>query len=219
MAAWTSHALRRALNEIVARHESLRTTFPASRRRPMQSIAPQVACDLPLIDLTSVPAGRREAEVRRLATEQAREPFDLARGPSAAGATAAPGGGRACSDSHAAPHRRRRLVGRRALPRARHTVRGLLAGTAVAAPGAPDPVRRLCGLGSASGCRVRCSSASWPTGRRSSAPLPPAAAAHRPAAAGGAEPSPGRGCTFALPAELRGATQGAESVARVRRCS
>jgi amino acid adenylation domain-containing protein len=74
-------ALRRALNEIVARHETLRTSFPASNGQPIQSIALQVACDLPLIDLTLVPVDRREAEVRRLVTEQAREPFDLARGP------------------------------------------------------------------------------------------------------------------------------------------
>jgi amino acid adenylation domain-containing protein len=74
-------ALRHALNEIVARHEALRTSFVASNGHPIQSIAPQVACDLPLIDLTSVPTARREAEVRRLATEQAREPFDLAQGP------------------------------------------------------------------------------------------------------------------------------------------
>jgi hypothetical protein len=74
-------ALRRALNEIVARHESLRTTFPAANGQPMQAIAQTMTFDLPLVDLTTVPADRREAEVRRVATEEARQPFDLASGP------------------------------------------------------------------------------------------------------------------------------------------
>jgi amino acid adenylation domain-containing protein len=74
-------ALRDALNEIVARHEALRTTFLSMDGEPIQSIAPELVLDLPLIDLTFLPSENRESEVRRLATEQARWPFDLARGP------------------------------------------------------------------------------------------------------------------------------------------
>ena len=74
-------ALERALNEIVHRHEILRTTFRAVDDGAVQVIAPEWKLDLPLIELTSLPERDREHEARRLATAQNQRPFDLVRGP------------------------------------------------------------------------------------------------------------------------------------------
>ncbi len=74
-------ALEQSLQEIVRRHEVLRTTFPAERGEPTQRIAPDLPLHLPIIDLGGLPERDREAEARRLASEEARRPFDLARGP------------------------------------------------------------------------------------------------------------------------------------------
>ena len=74
-------ALGRALDEVVRRHESLRTTFAESAGHPVQVIHDDVTIPLPITSLTSLPAGEREAAIRReLAAEVAR-PFDLAKGP------------------------------------------------------------------------------------------------------------------------------------------
>jgi amino acid adenylation domain-containing protein/non-ribosomal peptide synthase protein (TIGR01720 family) len=74
-------ALERSLGEMVRRHEILRTTFPSVDGHPMQVIAPVLALPLPVVDLQALPATEREAAVERLATEEARRPFDLACGP------------------------------------------------------------------------------------------------------------------------------------------
>jgi hypothetical protein len=74
-------ALARSLGEIVRRHESLRTVFPAMGGEPVQVILPAVPFPLPLIDLRGLPEGDREAELRRRAASEAARPFDLARGP------------------------------------------------------------------------------------------------------------------------------------------
>src|ERR1043165_6585401 len=48
-------ALERSLNEIVRRHESLRTTFAAMDGRPVQLIAPTLTIPLRTIDLRHLP--------------------------------------------------------------------------------------------------------------------------------------------------------------------
>ncbi|HEV7515038.1 MAG TPA: amino acid adenylation domain-containing protein, partial [Thermoanaerobaculia bacterium] len=74
-------ALAASLAEIVRRHETLRTTFATVSGRPVPCLAPAVAADLQKIDLGALPEETRSREERRLAREEARRPFDLARGP------------------------------------------------------------------------------------------------------------------------------------------
>ncbi|HWU91317.1 MAG TPA: amino acid adenylation domain-containing protein, partial [Kofleriaceae bacterium] len=75
-------ALERSLAEIVRRHDALRTTFTTAAGEPRQVIAAaEAAFRLPLVELAALPEAEREAEARRLASEDAARPFDLARGP------------------------------------------------------------------------------------------------------------------------------------------
>lgn len=74
-------ALQQAINALIRRHESLRTTIHVDDGRPVQVIAPEVSLTVPLIDLCTLPEEEREATARQLASELVRQPFDLARGP------------------------------------------------------------------------------------------------------------------------------------------
>lgn len=74
-------ALERTLDEIVRRHEALRTTFSVLDGHPVQVISPGVKLILPILDLSGLAEGQREAEARRLAGEEAARPFDLKKGP------------------------------------------------------------------------------------------------------------------------------------------
>ncbi|HKV11759.1 MAG TPA: amino acid adenylation domain-containing protein, partial [Thermoanaerobaculia bacterium] len=74
--------LSTALAEIVRRHETLRTVFGEVDGEPVQAVRPFAAgSGLPVVDLASLPGPLREREARRLAEEEARRPYDLARGP------------------------------------------------------------------------------------------------------------------------------------------
>jgi surfactin family lipopeptide synthetase A len=74
-------ALERSLNAIVQRHEALRTTFGMREGQPVQMIAPTLNVALSVVDLRGLAEAEEEAEVLRLATEEAQHPFDLTQGP------------------------------------------------------------------------------------------------------------------------------------------
>jgi amino acid adenylation domain-containing protein len=72
-------ALEKAFGEIVQRHEPLRTCFEIKDNKPVQTIAPTMTVNLPVVDLQNVPDPWKQVEA--LATEEACKPFDLATGP------------------------------------------------------------------------------------------------------------------------------------------
>lgn len=74
-------ALRRAIECIVARHETLRTTFRALRGEVFQRIEPDVRVEIPEVDLRALPDEAREREAYQTAGEEGSKPFDLERGP------------------------------------------------------------------------------------------------------------------------------------------
>jgi amino acid adenylation domain-containing protein len=74
-------ALEQSFNEIVRRHEVLRTTFTEVNGQPVQAIAPSLTLKIPVVDLQALPETERDAEVLRLAAKETQLPFDLARGP------------------------------------------------------------------------------------------------------------------------------------------
>ncbi len=70
-----------ALDELVRRHESLRTVFGDEAGRPFQIVLPPARVFLPVVDLAALPEAPREAELQRQAVAETRRPFDLAKGP------------------------------------------------------------------------------------------------------------------------------------------
>ncbi|HEX7317733.1 MAG TPA: amino acid adenylation domain-containing protein [Pyrinomonadaceae bacterium] len=75
------NALEQSFAELVRRHESLHTVFADVDGRPVQVIAPAQRPPLEERDLRGLAEDEREAEATRLAAEEVRRPFDLARGP------------------------------------------------------------------------------------------------------------------------------------------
>jgi amino acid adenylation domain-containing protein len=74
-------AFGKSLDEIVRRHESLRTTFAVHNGEPVQVIADPMTVAFPLRDLTDLPETERVAAARQIARQEALQPFDLAKGP------------------------------------------------------------------------------------------------------------------------------------------
>lgn len=75
------HALERAFEQIIARHEILRTTFESVDGRPYQVIHPDMPFKIGLIELNGATPAEQHDEVQRIIAELRSEPFDLTRGP------------------------------------------------------------------------------------------------------------------------------------------
>jgi amino acid adenylation domain-containing protein len=76
-----ARVLERCFDALVRRHETLRTTFKLVDGEPRQFINDPAPFNLPVIDLTHLPAEGREAEALCLAEEEAERLFDLTRDP------------------------------------------------------------------------------------------------------------------------------------------
>ena len=74
-------ALARAINEIVRRHQVLRTIFGFEGARPIQVILPDLSLPLAGIDLTGLPVEQQESEVERIIQGESVRPFDLSAAP------------------------------------------------------------------------------------------------------------------------------------------
>ena len=74
-------ALQKSFEEILRRHEALRTTFASHDGSPVPVIAPHGPLKLPIIDLTIIPREQRAEDAMRWAEAEFRVPFDLSTGP------------------------------------------------------------------------------------------------------------------------------------------
>ncbi|MEW6735278.1 MAG: amino acid adenylation domain-containing protein, partial [Acidobacteriota bacterium] len=71
-------AFTRSLNEVIKRHEILRTVYTVQQGQTYQVIEPELHLNISVVDLQHIPTLMREAETQRLAKQEADKPFDLA---------------------------------------------------------------------------------------------------------------------------------------------
>ncbi|MEG4809778.1 amino acid adenylation domain-containing protein [Microcoleus sp. F8-D3] len=74
-------ALQSSINEIIRRHEALRTNFAIVGDQPVQVIASTLIFQLPVVNLLHLSESQREIEAKRLATVEANRPFNLEQEP------------------------------------------------------------------------------------------------------------------------------------------
>ncbi|MCT7952163.1 amino acid adenylation domain-containing protein [Ancylothrix sp. C2] len=74
-------AFEQSFQEVIKRHEALRTTFKSVEGKPVQVITSSFNFTLPIINLRHLSEVEREAEAMRLAGEEVRQAFDLTKWP------------------------------------------------------------------------------------------------------------------------------------------
>ncbi|MHC5820978.1 MAG: amino acid adenylation domain-containing protein, partial [Nostoc sp.] len=73
--------LEQSFNEIIRRHETLRTTFTTVNGQPVQVIASSLKLSLSVIDYQKNIESQGDAAVRQFLTQESQRPFDLIQGP------------------------------------------------------------------------------------------------------------------------------------------
>ena len=74
-------ALQQALDAMTQRHAALRTVFPVTDGVPRQQVLPALSWPLQVSDVGDLAVDRIDTQIRQVMMEEARKPFDLARGP------------------------------------------------------------------------------------------------------------------------------------------
>ncbi|UKO99747.1 condensation domain-containing protein [Nostoc sp. UHCC 0870] len=74
-------ALQNSLNEILRRHEALRTTFSCSEGKPIQVIHPPTTFAFSIVDLQNLPQQQRETAALKLIQAETKKTFDLTQLP------------------------------------------------------------------------------------------------------------------------------------------
>ncbi|HEX7334397.1 MAG TPA: amino acid adenylation domain-containing protein [Pyrinomonadaceae bacterium] len=74
-------ALEQSINEIIRRHEVLRTTFAEIEGRPVQIVAPRLTLSIPVEDLSRLTEVERAERVKQTAARLREQPFDFTHGP------------------------------------------------------------------------------------------------------------------------------------------
>lgn len=67
------NALQQTINEVIRRHETLRTSFTTINGQPVQIVLPSPNLNLEVVEL-------QQQEIQQLATEAAQQPFNLSKG-------------------------------------------------------------------------------------------------------------------------------------------
>lgn len=74
-------ALELSINEIIRRHQILRTVFETVDGNPVQRVQPFTPIPLKSTNLSDLPPDARRARLEQLATDESQRPFDISRGP------------------------------------------------------------------------------------------------------------------------------------------
>ncbi len=75
------HILEQSLNEMICRHETLRTLFAFVDELPVQVILPELTLKIQPVDLSDLAPLLQEQEIARRLQNEAQTPFDLEQGP------------------------------------------------------------------------------------------------------------------------------------------